>query len=157
MATYTKTKVTNEISHSAPYGNAWVKRFVLAADSNGKVIDLDTDGVALAAGDVVRIGWLPGGIELHDVMAIVSVPPAGGGVKVGIEYEDGEDSEVLPQQDDYFFTALDLDTAAIVRATDVMPPAVLPKNAYVTLTVGAPPAASSRADIIVKGLNVGYA
>lgn len=157
MATVTKNYIRRAISHGAPYGNAWKKRFTLQTTATGAPVDADSSA-ALAIGDVVRIGWLPAGIELHDCLSIVSDGfTASTTIKLGFAYEDGVDSAAVPQDDDYFHAALSLAAAGRTRANNTaVVPVVLPKPAYLIATIqGAAQDGVGRLDVIVDGLNQG--
>lgn len=155
MAIVTKLGISNAVTHSAPFGNAWKKRFVVATDASGALVDAGQTS-PLQAGDVIRVGWLPAGIELHDALAVVSGAFADGTAKVGFAYADGVDSGSVPQDDDYFFAALPLNAAARKSADNAsVKPERLPKAAYLTVQVSAAQTGAGRLDLIVEGINQG--
>jgi len=159
MTTITLYDIRQSSCHSAAYGNAWKKRFTLTVGASGAALNADANR-PLQPGDVVRIGWLPAGIELHDCLAIVSGAFASGTrIKLGFAYEDGENSQAVPQDDDYFHAALAVDAQSRTRADNmtVMPLRLL-KPAYVIATIdGATQDQAGRLDVIVEGLNQGPA
>ncbi|TJZ62542.1 hypothetical protein [Chitiniphilus eburneus] len=157
MATVTLPGLRRANSHAAPYGNAWAQRFTLIINGAGCVAGSD-QATVLAIGDVVRIGWLPAGIELHDCLCFVSTAfKASTTLKLGFLYEDGADSVEVPQDDDYFHAALDAATTGRQRADNTaVIPVRLPRPAYLVATVGgAAQDAAARLDVVVQGLNHG--
>ncbi|TJZ62545.1 hypothetical protein [Chitiniphilus eburneus] len=157
MATVTLPGLRRAISHAAPYGNAWKQRFTLTTNSAGVVAGSD-QATALAIGDVVRIGWLPAGIELHDSLSIVPTAfKASTTIKLGFLYEDGIDVTDVPQDDDYFHAALNVAAAGRNRANNTaVLPVRLPKAAYLVVTIaGAAQDAAARLEVVIEGLNQG--
>jgi len=140
-----------------PYGNAWVDRFVFETNATGVFVDSD-QATAVANGDVVRIGMLPAGLEIHDSLAIVStIFTAATTAAVGFLYADGVDSVDVPQNAAYFNTALATSALGRTRANNnAVKPEILPKDAYLTLTVGgASHAKVGRLDLIIQGIWTG--
>ncbi len=159
MATVTKKSIRQESAAGGgtPYGNNGVNRFALATNSSGVLADSDQT-TALIIGDVVRVGVLPAGTYLDDCLALVNdVFTASATAKVGFQYVDGTDSTSVPQDDDYFFAALDLNTLARTRANNTaVRPVKLPKPAYLIVTIaGANLAAAGIVDFLVFGESAG--
>lgn len=156
MATVTKNKVLTQPQFTtAPYGNAWKDRFTLSTNAGGVYVDSD-QATALIVADVVRLGTLPAGLELHDLLTIISdaftAATTGG---LGFAYVDGVDSTAVPQDAAYFIAAGGLVTSAtgITRKTAVTAPVTLPKDAYLIYTVaGATHASVGVVDFIVDGI-----
>jgi len=158
VANVTKKKITKLDNFSvAPYGNAWRKMFTFQTNSSGVFVDSDlTTAVQIA--DVVRIGILPAGLQIHGCLSVVSDAfTAATTADIGFAYVDGVDVTATPQDADYFDAALD--TAAQGRtfaANLAVAPVTLPKDAYLTLTIaGAAHAAVGRLDVIVEGIWTG--
>ena len=137
MATITKKKVLTEggFGGITPYGNALRLPFSFETNASGVYVNSDA-AAAVGAGDKVRIGVIPAGVRVNGALAIVSDGfRATSTGKLGFEYVDGVDSTDVPQDDDYFFAALDLATAGRTHANNTaVRPVVLPKDAYVILT-----------------------
>lgn len=158
MPTITRKGIRQARSYSNASGNAWKQRFNLTTTATGVMTDGDATA-AIGNGDVVRLGILPAGLELHDALAIVSDAFAATTTgKIGFAYVDGVDSTAVPQDDDYFFTtSLSLASAGRTRANNTaIAPVVLPKEAYLILTNGA--AAQNVVgvlDVVVEGVLVG--
>lgn len=119
----------------APYGNSMNVKGSLVTSAAGVLVNGDSSA-AIAAGDKVRIGILPAGMELHSALALISDAfRATSTFKIGFEYVDGVDSASVPQDDDYFYAALAADAAARTSATNTgVRPVVLPKDAYLIVT-----------------------
>jgi len=161
MATITKKQVLTERQFGGvPYGNQSAYFYSLVTNSSGVYTDGDSTG-AIGASDKLRIGVLPAGLRLIDALAIVSDTfRASSTGKIGFEYVDGEDSTDVPQDDDYFFAALDLAAAARTRAANTgVRPVVLPKDAYLILTHGGGNAQNTAGalDLVITGELVGPA
>lgn len=157
MATITKKNVRKLQQYAAPQGNAWKDRFTFATNASGVFVDSDV-AAAVGNGDVVRIGVLPAGLELHDALAIVSDAfTAVSTAKIGFAYVDGVDSTAVPQDDDYFFAALAYNAAGRTRAANTaVAPVTLPKDAFLIVTNGgAAQAAAGILDVIVEGIHKG--
>ena len=157
MATVTKKNVRKLQQYAGPQGNAWKDKFNFTTNASGVFVDSDK-ATAVVQTDVVRIGVLPAGLELHDALAIVSDAfTALTTAKVGFAYVDGVDSADVPQDDDYFFAALATNAQGRTRANNTaVAPVTLPKDAYLILTVaGADHAAAGVLDVIVEGVHKG--
>lgn len=155
MATITKTKLASQAQFGGtPYGNKSALRFNITTNSSGVWVDGDS-AAAPTASDSLRIGILPAGMTLMDALAIVSDAfTAAVTAKVGFEYVDGVDSAAVPQDADYFFAALALNTAGRTRANNAaVAPVTLPKDAYLVVDWDAATnAAVGIVDIIVEGV-----
>lgn len=154
-ATITKNQLgERQFGASLPvYGNLTALRYTLATNSSGAVIDSNSTS-AIAQGDTVRIGIIPAGFTLYDLLATITTAlSASVTCKIGFAYVDGEDSTAVPQDDDYFVPATQsLATAAIVRKTATTAPLTLPKDAWLTLTTdGAANAKASLVNFMVIG------
>lgn len=157
MATITKKNVRKLEQYAGPQGNAWKDKFSFSTNASGVFVDSDT-AAAVGNGDVVRIGTLPAGLELHDALAIVSDAfTAVSTAKIGFAYVDGVDSAAVPQDDDYFFAALAYNAVGRTRAANTgVRPVTLPKDAYLIVTNGgAAQAAAGVMDVIVEGIHKG--
>lgn len=157
MANVTKNNVRKLQQYAGPQGNAWRDKFNFTTNASGVFVDSDQT-TAVVQTNVVRIGILPAGLELHDALAIVSDAfTAVTTAKVGFEYVDGVDSTAVPQDDDYFFAALATNAAGRTRAANTaVAPVTLPKDAYLILTVaGADHASAGVLDLIVEGIHKG--
>lgn len=153
MATVTKKYIRNAKSHSAPYGNAWRQRYNLTTNASGVIVDSDQT-TAIQIGDVVRLGIIPAGIEMHDMTTIISDAfTASTTCKIGFAYVDGVDVAAVPQNDAFFLAAgAALSSLARLVPTATVAPVVLPKDAYLILTnAGAAHASVGIADFIVHG------
>lgn len=154
MANVTKKYVRKEQQFSGPDGNAWKKNFTFATNASGVFVDSD-QATAVIVGDVVRIGLLQAGLEMHDALMIVSNAfTAASTAKVGFAYVDGVDSAEVPQSDTYFAAALAINALGRTRASNTASrPVVLPKDAYLILTIaGANLAEVGVLDAIVEGI-----
>jgi len=159
MGTVTKKNVRQQRSHAAPYGNKWVEKYHFETNASGIFVDSDK-ATAVASADVVRIGIIPAGVELHDALSIVSDAfTALATADVGFAYVDGVDSTSVPQDADYFNAALAINAVGRTRAANTaVAPVILPKDAYLILTIGgASLAAVGILDVIVEGRMVGVA
>jgi len=155
MSTVTKKDVKRAmVGIGAAYGNAWRHVYSFVTNSSGVMTDSDQT-TAVANGDKVRVGILPAGLELMDSLAIVSDAFAGSTTaNIGFEYVDGVDDSDVAQDADYFNAALATSSAGRTRAANTaVKPVVLPKDAYLILTVGgADHSAAGRLDILVEGV-----
>jgi hypothetical protein len=139
MATRTpKNLLANNVGVSgAPWGNKLSIVAAIVTLASGALSGGDST-TPIAVADKVRFGFIPAGTRLEDAIAIVSNAfPATSTLKIGFEYVDGIDHAGVPQDDDYFFAALN--TAATGRtqmANTGVRPIVLPKDAYVVGVVG---------------------
>lgn len=151
MATITK-KQSGTKQHGAPYGNLTALAFNLTTSAAG-VAQNSNSTAAIGDGDKVILGTLPAGFKLLDFQATVSDAFTAATVgKVGFEYVDGVDDTAVPQDDDYFATALVLNATGVSRKATVTAPVRLPKPAYLTvLSSGAAHASVGVVDIAVIG------
>jgi hypothetical protein len=141
----------------AAYGNAWAKNFTFQTNASGVFVDSDQT-TAVVQTNVVRLGILPAGLELHDALEIVSDAfTAATTADIGFAYVDGVDVTAVPQDADYFDAALDTASTGRTRASNLaVTPIVLPKDAYLILTIaGADHAAAGRLDVLVFGVWTG--
>lgn len=142
--------------HIGALGNSIGERYQLSVDSAGKV-----NGVDLATGDVVILGVLPAGWELLPHDATIGVSDAfGTGVTgaLGFKYVDGVDSTAVPQDADYFLKDNTLAAQAVLRGNnEAVVPVVLPKDAYLILTLGGTShdASAARLDTTIRAVNRG--
>ena len=135
---------------ATPWGNAHGLHYTLQTAANGSVVGGDS-AAAVASGDKVRIGVIPGGSNLLDSLAVVSVGMTATITgNLGFEYVDGVNDADVPQDDDYFGAALNLATAARLRNATTNAPVTLPKDAYLILTTAAAAnAKASRIDVVL--------
>jgi len=141
---------------NSPFGNLSALPFKMTTNASGVALNTDLP-TALQIADVVRLGILPAGMTLMDSNNIVSDAfTAATTGSIGFLYKDGVDSAAVPQDAAYFVSALDTATAAHTRKTGVKAPVVLPKDAYLTVTIGgAAHAAVGVLDVIVLGIHTG--
>lgn len=155
MATITALVSNDALQGNAAHSNSYVESFQFITNASGYFTASDTPAAAVGIGDVVRLGKLPAGLELHSALVAISDAfTAATTFKLGFAYVDGVDSTAVPQDDDYFISAgaalsaianLGSSNAAVSRLT-------LPKPAYLILTnAGAAHASAGRADVIVFG------
>lgn len=159
MATITKKRLNDANNFAAECGNAVVQRYNLTTNSSGAALFSDSTS-AIGNGDKVRIGILPAGMCLDDALFIVSDAfTALVTADIGFEYVDGVDSTDVPQDADYFGTAITLHTAGRYPADNAaVRPVTLPKDAYLILTTaGAANAAVGVLDVVVWGEMIGVA
>lgn len=152
MATITSKNDPRLNVGRTPWGNAHQLQYTLKTKANGAPVDGSTDGSApIASGDKVVLGRIPGGSVLGDFMAVVSTAFTAAVVgKLGFEYADGVDDPLVPQDDDYFATALALNATGVLRKTTTTPVVTLNKDAVLTLTTGgAANAKDARLDIVL--------
>lgn len=136
MATISKKKVLTERQFGgAPFGNGSRLPFNFVTTAAGAYADGDSSA-AVGIGDKVRIGVLQAGMRIDDALAIVSDAfTATSTAKLGFEYVDGVDDATVPQNDSYFFAALNLAAAGRYPAANTaVRPVTLPKDAYLILT-----------------------
>lgn len=154
MSTVTKNRIRQAAQYSGPSGNKFAKVFRFNVSAAGVCPDSDL-ATAVQINDVVRIGILQAGLELHDALAVVSDAfAASTTADIGFQYVDGVDSTAVPQDADYFFAALATSSAGRTRATNTgVAPLVLPKDAYLIVTrKGAADSALGIMDVIVEGI-----
>lgn len=157
MPNITKKNVRKLQQYAGPQGNAWKDKFNFTTNASGVFADSDV-ATAVQAADVVRLGVLPAGLELHDALAIVSDAfTATATATIGFAYVDGVDDATVPQDADYFFAALAYNAVGRTRATNTaVAPVTLPKDAYLTLTNNtAALNAVGVIDVIVEGVHKG--
>lgn len=159
MATITKKRLQDANNFAAECGNAVVQRYNLTSNTSGAAVNSDSTS-AIGNGDKVRIGILPAGMCLDDALFIVSDAfTALVTADIGFEYVDGVDSTAVPQDADYFGTAITLHTAGRYPADNAaVRPVTLPKDAYlIVTTAGAANAAVGVLDVVVWGEMIGVA
>lgn len=153
MATVTKKGIEQLKVHTAPYGNAWRGVYTFETNSSGVFVDSDQT-TAVIQTNVVRLGLLPAGLELHDSLSIVSNAfTAATTCKLGWQYADGVDVTATPQDDDYFSASVATNALGRYLADNTASrPVKLPKEAYLIMTVaGANHASVGVMDVIVSG------
>jgi hypothetical protein len=153
MVTVTKKGIEQLKVHTAPYGNAWVGKYTFSTNSSGVFVDSDQTTAVIQA-DVVVLGLLPAGLELHDSLSLVSDAfTASTTCKLGWKYADGVDVTATPQDDDYFSASVATNTVGRYLANNTaVRPVKLPKDAYLIMTVaGADHASVGVMDVIVRG------
>lgn len=141
-----------------PAGNKTVIRGNFTTNAAGVAANSDL-ATAVQINDVVRIGFLPSGAELHDAQAIVSDAfTAVTTADIGFLYADGVDSTVVPQDAAYFFAALATSATGRTRSTVAKAPVRLPKDAFLVLTrKGAADASVGIVDVLVDAVLQGAA
>lgn len=157
MATYTKTESYARRLTGAPYGDVIaLSDFNLTTNSSGVAQSSDATA-ALATSDIVRLGILPAGLRLLDVIATINDAfTASSTFDLGFAYVDGVDSDEVPQDADYFVDGASLASLAVLRKATTTRPVTLPKDAYLILTnLGANQSAAGVMDIVVVGQAVG--
>lgn len=158
MATVTKKALSSERVHTGAYGNSWNGVYTFETNSSGVFVASDKT-TAVVQTDVVRIGILPAGIELQDCLSICSDAfSASITHKLGFQYVDGTDVTATPQDDDYFFAALAATVGRTAANNTGVRPVVLPKDAYLILTVNGSTADHASAgvyDFLIRGRVVG--
>lgn len=156
MATITKLKVRNEPQWGDACGNAWAGKFRFETNASGYFVNSDVPAAAVGIADVVRIGILPAGLDIHESIQIVSNAfTATSTFDIGFAYVDGVDSSAVPQNAAYFADNL-ATTVGITRKTAATAPVVLPKDAYLTiLNNTAAQAEAGVIDIMIQGIWTG--
>ncbi len=149
MTTVTTKGIKNS-QFTYPAGNKTVIRGNFTTNAAGVAANSDL-ATAVQINDVVRIGFLPSGAELHDAQAIVSDAfTAVTTADIGFLYADGVDSTVVPQDAAYFFAALATSATGRTRSTVAKAPVRLPKDAFLVLTrKGAADASVGIVDVLV--------
>lgn len=149
MTTVTTKGIKNS-QFTYPAGNKTVIRGNFTTNAAGVAANSDL-ATAVQINDVVRIGFLPSGAELHDAQAIVSDAfTAVTTADIGFLYADGVDSTVVPQDAAYFFAALATSATGRTRSTVAKAPVRLPKDAFLVLTrKGAADASVGIVDVMV--------
>lgn len=137
---------------NVPYGNLAILSETLATSATGAAINANSTA-PIANGDKVVLGALPAGMTLTDFQARVSTAFTASVVaNVGFEYQDGVDSATVPQDASYFASGLTLHTTGTYRLANAKAPVVLPKPAFLVLTLGgANNAKAARVDVSVIG------
>lgn len=160
MATVTKSRAKKAQQFGGvPYGNTTTLRYNLTTNASGVLVESDQT-TALVQTNVVRLGVLPAGLEIHDALMIVSDAfTAATTAKVGFQYVDGVDVTATPEDDDYFTASLVTNAVGRYMADNTaVAPVTLPKDAYLILTIaGADHAAAGVCDILVRGVGTGQA
>lgn len=153
MATVTKKRLNKAQQFTAPYGNKFAQVFRFETTAAGVAVDSDL-ATAVQINDVVRVGILPAGLELHDALAIVSDAfTAATTADIGFLYADGVDVAAAPQNAAYFHAAVTTAATGRVRATAVNAPVRLAKDAYLVVTrKAAADASAGILDVIVEGI-----
>lgn len=159
MATVTLKNVAHipqEGNCVSPWGNMDALEYNYTTNSSGIIVASDK-ATAVADGDVVRLGVIPAGFRMLDMIRIISDAFASSTTdKIGFQYVDGVDSTAVPQDDDYFSGATTSAATAITRKTAVTAPVTLPKDAYLIVTrAGAADSAAGVMDIILLGKKMG--
>ena len=149
MTTVTTKGIKNS-QFTYPAGNKNVIRGNFTTNAAGVAANSDL-ATAVQINDVVRIGFLPSGAELHDAQAIVSDAfTAVTTADIGFLYADGVDSTVVPQDAAFFFAALATSATGRTRSTVAKAPVRLPKDAFLVLTrKGAADASVGIVDVLV--------
>lgn len=154
MGTTTSKLTLNDVQGNSPYSNSFVESFQFITNSSGHFVNSDVPATAVADGQVIRLGKLPAGLELHSaILSVSDAFTASTTCSIGFAYVDGVDDTNVPQDVDYFLSAgaalssiamLGSSNAAVSRVT-------LPKDAYLILTNTTLHASAGRADVIVFG------
>jgi hypothetical protein len=157
MPTITKRRYQDTQNFgNSPWGNVMALEYTLATASNGSVIGGDSAS-AVASGDVVRLGLLPAGFRVHDVLVIVDDAFTASVIAdVGFAYEDGVDDATAPQGASAYANDLAVNTVGRYRSNVASKLATLQKPAWLTVTTaGAAHNTAASATVIVYGEFVG--
>lgn len=157
MATQTTKRAKDKQTFgSSPYGNLARLSYRMATTAAGALVDSD-GAAALAVNDVARIGVIPAGFRLDDMQVIVSDAFAANvTASIGFTYKDGVDEATAPQSASYFGAGIVLNATGRVRTSAANAPVVLPKDAWLTVTVtGAANNAAGIADLLLTGEQIG--
>jgi hypothetical protein len=159
MATITKNKVRKLPDpgfDGVPYGNVAKFGYNFTTDSSGAMKESDEPN-AVATGDKVLLGVIPGGTRLTDCDVVISDAFTGSTtMDLGFEYVDGVDDANVPQDADYFLDGASTAATGRIRQDTPVAPVTLPKDAYLILTVGGADHASiGIMDIFIEGIVVG--
>lgn len=153
--TVTKKQLAQEAQFGGvPYGNYTGLHFTFEVNASGVYVNSDLT-TAVQNGDTVRIGKLPAGMRLDDcLIAISDAFTANATGDFGFAYCDGVDVTAVPQDADYFDAALALDGTTRTRGLNLaVRPVTLPKDAYLTVTIGgANLGAAGVLDMVVYGV-----
>lgn len=134
MATIIRKRDPLMFGGAAPFGNLTALAFTLATNATGAVVDSNSTA-AVASGDVIELGLLPGGMRLDDAQVIITTAMTASVTgSLGFKYADGVDSLEAPQDAAYFISAGALSSAARLRANGTKL-ITLPKDAILTLTI----------------------
>ena len=154
MGTTTSLLTSNDVQGNAPYSNSFVESFQFITNSSGYFVNSDAPATAVADGEVIRLGKLPAGLELHSaILSVSDAFTASTTCKIGFAYVDGVDVTAVPQDDDYFVKAgAALSSIAMLGSSnEAVSRVTLPKDAYLILTNTTLHASAGRADVIVFG------
>lgn len=152
-----KNYIDTARQYSAPAGNAYRGTFELEVAA-GILVD-SNKATAIAADDVVMLGILPAGLNIHDALMIINDAFAATSTfDIGFEYVDGVDDSNVPQDADYFTSGLAASTLARTRANNTaVAPVTLPKDAYLIVTNKvAAQDTGSKLSVIVEGILTGH-
>ncbi|NWK74110.1 hypothetical protein HYG93_07380 [Acinetobacter sp. SwsAc6] len=151
MATITRKRNPLMFGGAAPFGNLTALAFTLATTAAGAVVDSNSTA-AVASGDVIELGLLPGGMRLDDAQVIITTGMTESVTgSLGFKYADGVNSTEVPQDAAYFISAGALSSAVRLRANGTKL-VTLPKDAILTLTTGgAANAKASDIKVVVSG------
>ena len=142
-----------QFGKAPPWGNQTGRIYTLETDSSG-VLRGGNKTTALANGDVVVAGRLSAGTVIWPNVegGITDAGTAGTTISCGFRYTDGVDDADVPQKDDYFIQPVSTAaTSKLTPSSDVYYPVKLPKDAFVTFTVGGADHASAfRMDAIIR-------
>lgn len=134
MATIIRKRDPLMFGGAAPFGNLTALAFTLATNATGAVVDSNSTA-AVALGDVIELGLLPGGMRLDDAQVIITTAMTASVTgSLGFKYADGVDSLEAPQDAAYFISAGVLSSASRLRANGTKL-ITLPKDAILTLTI----------------------
>lgn len=157
MATISKKNPDNSVQlGNTPWGNLSALRYSLATTAAGAVIN-GSSGAPVAENDVIQLGHLPAGFRFVDSEVIVKVGMTATITgDLGFAYKDGLNDTAVPQDADYFGVALNLAAAARLRNATTNATLVLPKDAFLTLTVKtANNAKASDIEVVIFGIAEG--
>jgi hypothetical protein len=159
MATVTKKYVdTLQQIGGVPYGNTTTLQYTFETNSSGVMVDSDQT-TAVVQTNKVLLGRIPAGFKIMNLLSITSDAFSSSVThKIGFEYCDGVDSTAVPQDDDYFFSALAISLGRTYMNNTGVVPVTLPKDAYLTLLVNgssADHASAGRMDLLLMGVATG--
>jgi hypothetical protein len=153
MADITVPEVVHtRFTADAAYGNKSVIHIPYECNASG-IIAGSSKATAVAIGDVVYLMKIPKGtrIGLGSRLIVSDAFTALTTLSLGFKYVDGVDVTAVPQNAAFFLAAGTVTSAvAHLVATPALRPVVLPKDAYLILTVaGAAYAEAGIADILL--------
>ena len=157
MATVNANQIGQQVQFgNVPFGNLSALPFNLTTNASGVAVNTD-QATAVQIGDVIRLGLMPAGMTLMDALVTISdALDASTTASIGFLYKDGVDVTAYPQDAAFFASGLATSSTGVSRKTGVKAPLVLPKDAYLTLTVaGAAYASVGIIDIVVLGIHTG--